>query len=598
MQFDRAHLRGADQRLGTLDHQQRRMFGVQRWIELGDVRNAQLVGVLLEEQLTVDTFRGAHQCQRPPLQVRQGPGRHFGVEAREFELGRADRRVDDPLRVADAHARGCQRIAGALPRGRRAGDLTGDRLGRLVRAQPMEHRMPHHALARHLGVGHFAHQLRFEPVRPAHIRGRRRLGQRRAFGFQRPHLGVQAFQRRLIEAGADLAGVLQLAVIVMQTQQQRPETAARALGFGITDDDEFLPILALDLHPAVAAAGHVAAPRTLADQPFETHLAGALENALGLLAEVGGKPQQLAVATLEQPGQQRSALFERHLAQVVAFQIGRIEQVVEDAAAAPGLERVLQRLEVGCALLAQHHHLAVQPGRIQPEPGQRFGLPRHLRRPVVAITGEQLHPLALDTRQEAVAVELDLVAPVTLGYRFDERRQLRLETRRQFGGHGALRQRWRGRLALAPACPLAGGRRRRLGRTAATGNQRALAEHAVRLLGDDVVLALRPCLLVVGLDQEPLLLVALHVRAHQIPHAGELFALQFELELALAIGLGGVALWNPDTAIPDDHLPGAIVPVRDAPLEAGVIQRMVFDVHRQPPDLGVQARPLGNRPAL
>jgi len=88
------------------------------------------------------------------------------------------------------------------------------------------------------------------------------------------------------------------------------------------------------------------------------------------------------------------------------------------------------------------------------------------------------------------------------------------------------------------------------------------------------------------------------VRAHQIPHAGELFALQFELELALAIGLGGVALWNPDTAIPDDHLPGAIVPVRDAPLEAGVIQRMVFDVHRQPPDLGVQARPLGNRPAL
>jgi hypothetical protein len=80
----------------------------------------------------------------------------------------------------------------------------------------MEYRMADHALAGHLRVGNLAHQFGFEPLRAAHIGSRCRLGQRAFVGFQLLQLLVQAFQRGLIEARADLACIEQLSTVVMQ----------------------------------------------------------------------------------------------------------------------------------------------------------------------------------------------------------------------------------------------------------------------------------------------------------------------------------------------------------------------------------------------
>src|SRR5690606_3191128 len=88
-------------------------------------------------------------------------------------------------------------------------------------------------------------------------------------------------------------------------------------------------------------------------------------------------------------------------------------------------------------------------------------------------------------------------------------------------------------------------------------DQSTITEHAVRLLVDDHVVAFRARLLVIRLDQEPLLLLPGHPRAHQVPGAGELLALQLEFELALAIGLLGITLGNPDATVPDDDVTGA-----------------------------------------
>ncbi|MNV26890.1 hypothetical protein D3C71_1180200 [compost metagenome] len=99
-------------------------------------------------------------------------------------------------------------------------------------------------------------------------------------------------------------------------------------------------------------------------------------------------------------------------------------------------------------------------------------------------------------------------------------------------------------------------------------------------------------------DQKPLFLLARHVGAHQVPQAFELLALQLELELALGIGLGGILLGNPHATVPDNHIARTVMAFGDAAFEAGVVQRMVFDVHRQALDLGVQRRALGHRPAL
>src|SRR5258708_394450 len=61
MQFDRAHLRGADERLHAFDRDQRRMIRVETGM-LRYVRNPQLLAVLLEEQLAADVLGRALQA--------------------------------------------------------------------------------------------------------------------------------------------------------------------------------------------------------------------------------------------------------------------------------------------------------------------------------------------------------------------------------------------------------------------------------------------------------------------------------------------------------------------------------------------------------
>src|SRR6185369_16280227 len=104
--------------------------------------------------------------------------------------------------------------------------------------------------------------LRDEP-RLDEVRPSRRLasGERRSSARERREQLAQAIQLRFIEAGADLAGVLQLAAVrVMDAQLERAETVlARSSALGPAPDHELLAARVLDLQPgAVAAAGRVA----------------------------------------------------------------------------------------------------------------------------------------------------------------------------------------------------------------------------------------------------------------------------------------------------------------------------------------------------
>ena len=59
--------------------------------------------------------------------------------------------------------------------------------------------------------------------------------------------GMQAGQGAPVEAGADLAGVPQLAAAVAVAQEQRAEPGAGSPRVGVPADDELLPVLALEL---------------------------------------------------------------------------------------------------------------------------------------------------------------------------------------------------------------------------------------------------------------------------------------------------------------------------------------------------------------
>ena len=127
-------------------------------------------------------------------------------------------------------------------------------------------------------------------------------------------------------------------------------------------------------------------------------------------------------------------------------------------------------------------------------------------------------------------------------------------------------------------------------------------EHAFGRFVDDARVAAALRERIVLLDQQPRLVAALAavlaaVGPHQRPAALELLAVELELEMSLRVAVVGVAFRNPGSAIPQHHRAAAVLLRRDDAFEGPVLDRMVLDVHRQALVGGVEAWPLGHRPA-
>ena len=109
-----------------------------------------------------------------------------------------------------------------------------------------------------------------------------------------------------------------------------------------------------------------------------------------------------------------------------------------------------------------------------------------------------------------------------------------------------------------------------------------------------------PRLLVAALDQEPgstIRVAAARTRAHQVPAAAQLLAVEREVEPPARAPLLRVALGLPLSGIPDQHRSAAVLALRNRAFEAPVLERVVLDLYRQPLHPRVEARSLRDRPA-
>ena len=149
---------------------------------------------------------------------------------------------------------------------------------RFVLAQRDEARMAEDSVGGELGEGDFGDQFGLQPMRAPLLAARH--FERRFVDFERDHSLPEAFDHFGVEAGSDLAGVGELA-LVADPEQQRAEAAA-LVAFRPADKDELLPLDAFDLEPVAGPCSAIGSIGALRDDPLAALVADRVEQSLAL----------------------------------------------------------------------------------------------------------------------------------------------------------------------------------------------------------------------------------------------------------------------------------------------------------------------------
>ena len=379
----------------------------------------------------------------------------------------------------------------------------------------------------------------------------------------------------------------------MVAQQEAADFHGRARAVGEAADHELLARVGLELEPGRRAGRHVGRVDALGDDAFQPQGAGRREDGGGFPREVGAEVHALDALGLDKLLEQRPPGVQRHVAQVMAGEIGQIEKEIVDAVGARRIERVLQGVEVGRAVLVQYDDLAVEPRGLDPEGLDCRGEGFELGGPVIAVAGEEASATLLDAGQQPVPVELDFIAPLSASR---HARGQGGELRRQC--HGQVCFDGAGQIASRLRTPRPSGRRDATARRTFLEPAQGLFDHAVGQGDHHVVLGQRPRPGVALLEEKPgFLLVTWLGDTHQFPQASQLLAVQLEEQLALGQFLARIADRFPGATVPDDDGSGTVLPGWDRAFKAAVGNRVVFDVDRHALFMRIEAGPLGHRPA-
>src|SRR6185369_17904501 len=193
----------------------------------------------------------------------------------------------------------------------------------LVGAQTLERRMAKRAVVAPFRERDFRDEIGFDPMCSLGFVPAWRIHEWRLALLAFDELLVQCRERVLVETGADLARVAELAAVV-DAQQQSTESGARTLRLGKAADHHFLAARALHLDP-VARPLAIVVERigALADGAFEAQGAGLLEE-LFAVADCLRSDANGADAVADYAPQEPLALRQGHATQVVAIEMDDI----------------------------------------------------------------------------------------------------------------------------------------------------------------------------------------------------------------------------------------------------------------------------------
>ena len=406
----------------------------------------------------------------------------------------------------------------------------------LVLAQALIHRRPQPAVVRPLGEAHLRHELGLDPddVALAHLRHLGHLGEGRVVAPERLQAGEQPRDLGVVEAGADVPRPAQDAVLVDAEDKRAERVSASALPLRVPHDHELLPALGLELQPvARAPAGLVGRVGSLGHDPLEALLLRCRVQRRAVV-EGGGDldPALPGVHELREP---LVPLGQRQVDQRRPLHLEQIEGDVEVRRAFLAL---LHRRERRPAILADGDDFAVEHAVGCPE--RALQRPDDRRKAIdegLVVPAAQVDVAASDRRDRPEAVPLHLEEPALAGRHVGRER-----------------------------C-----QHRRVG----------------------AALPGRRTLLLLLLDDQPVLCVAAEMRRHERPEPVQPLAAQPDREAAVRLLLDELVR----AVVPDLDGAGAVVPGRDLALERGVGERMILDVDRKVLLTRLQRHAFRHRPA-
>src|SRR5258708_9352464 len=435
--FDHASLYEAHQSRKTIERQHRFLFTDVDALHHPAQARPRMLG---EEAFFAGSGRAAQQAQVASSDVWKNAIGDVGIVVGQSLLGDARLRPQDAFRMGElSSARiGLVQHRRALAGEGGMGAFEADFLHRLVFPQTLERGLPDQSVVGPVAVFDRADEVGLGPHEALLGAGRQGVAQNRFRRLDLVEFGIERSREVSRPAGADAARVNPLAIGIIAERQCAHRAAGRRRG-DVTQDHEFLTLLAFCLEPVFAASGPVWQVSSLGDDAFEAETTRMLQHGGSVGVKMFAETDR---RNCLKPGddalQQPLAIDERRFGEVVALAIQQIEDVVPEALPPAGFQIRLQIVEAGNALLILDDDFAVDQGRTDPKAPDPVPDAAKTRRPVERLAGEQPRLAPVDARLDSIAVVLDLVNPFWTARRLVAgRRETRLQEGRQQALAGA-----------------------------------------------------------------------------------------------------------------------------------------------------------------